>query len=37
MPVYFTLEWSKEQLIELSKVMKYVLDKSIEDKTLILN
>jgi sulfatase maturation enzyme AslB (radical SAM superfamily) len=37
MPVYFTMDRNKKQLTELSKVMKYILDKSLEDKTLILN
>lgn len=34
LPVYFTKQWNTEQLKELSIFMKYVLDISLEDKTL---
>ena len=34
LPVYFTKEWKKENLENLSKLMKYILDTSLSDRTL---
>lgn len=37
MPVYFTMEWTKNQLLDLWAVMKKILDLSLIDKSLVLN
>ncbi len=32
LPVYFTKKWTKQNLLELSNVLKYIVDKSINDR-----